>query len=266
MNRKNITILVTLGLMLIAKSLLADSPQEQFFNSDGTRLAYFVAGEGSPVVLLHGFSRSTQKAWIATGIFDQLAANYRVISLDARGHGLSEKPHDPDSYGVVMVDDVARLLDHLSIDQAHVVTYSMGGFIAIKMTTLYPERIKSLVLGGSGWLDTQWDELGPAWEDQANELESGVVDVDDNDPLALAAVLRKEFELRVDEDDFRNWHMPTLAVIGDGDFLLPSVTALVRAVPHIMVDILPGQDHPSALGDPKFAKAVQDFLAVQSGQ
>jgi pimeloyl-ACP methyl ester carboxylesterase len=142
----------------------------------------------------------------------------------------------------------------------------MGGFIAIKMTTLYPERIKSLVLGGSGWLDTQWDEVGPAWEDQADELESGDIEISDNDPLALAAVLRKEFELRVDEDDFRNWHMPTLAVVGDGDFLLPSVTALVRAVPHIRVEILPGQDHGSALGDPKFAKAVQGFLAAQSSR
>lgn len=261
-----IRFLAALGLMLVANALLADSPQEQNFDADGTRLTYFVAGEGPPVVLLHSFSQSTQKDWVATGIFDQLAANYRVIALDARGHGRSEKPHDPDSYGVIMVDDVVRLLDHLRIDQAHVVTYSMGGYIAIKMATLYPERIKSLVLGGAGWIDAQWDVLGPAWEDQANELESESIDDGDNDPLALAAVLRKEYELRVDEEDFRNWHVTTLAVIGDLDFLLPGVTALVRAVPHITVEILPGQDHQSALTDPQFATAVQGFLAAESAR
>jgi pimeloyl-ACP methyl ester carboxylesterase len=266
MNRKSITVLAALGLMLVTKALLADSPQEQNFDADGTRLAYFVAGEGPPVVLLHAFSQSTQKDWVATGIFDQLVANYRVIALDARGHGRSEKSHDPDSYGVIMVDDVVRLLDHLRIDQAHVVTYSMGGYIAIKMATLYPERIKSLVLGGAGWLDAQWDVLESAWEDQANELESEGIDAGDNDPLALAAVLRKEYELRVDEEDFRNWDMPTLAVIGDRDFLLPGVKALVQAVPHITVEILPGQDHQSALGDPQFATAVQGFLAAESAR
>lgn len=180
--------------------------------------------------------------------------------------GRSEKSHDPDSYGVIMVDDVVRLLDHLRIEQAHVVTYSMGGYIAIKMATLYPERIKSLVLGGAGWIDAQWDVLESAWEDQANELESEGVDAGDNDPLALAAVLRKEYELRVDEEDFRNWDMPTLAVIGNRDFLLPGVKALVRAVPHITVEILPGHDHQSALGDPQFATAVRGFLAAESAR
>ena len=185
------------------------------------------------------------------------------FGLDARGHGRSDKPHTPDSYGIKMVHDVARLLDHLEIEQAHIVGYSMGGFIALKMATLYPERISSIVLGGAGWIDSQWDELGPAWENQASELAAAAGEAGDNDPLALAAVLKKEYELKVDEVALRDCTTPSLAIMGEKDFLRPGLDSLAVVMPHLKVEILPGEDHGTTYSAPAFATLVQKFLAKQ---
>ncbi len=74
------------------------------------------------------------------GVTPLLAGRFRVIALDCRGHGASSEPHDTNAYGSEMVADVARLLDELTIDAAHVVGYSMGAEIALNFTTRWPER------------------------------------------------------------------------------------------------------------------------------
>jgi pimeloyl-ACP methyl ester carboxylesterase len=90
-------------------------------------IAYVDVGSGEPVALLHGsFCRLND--WLRHPIHGAwLNAGFRVIAMDARGHGQSDKPHDPAASGPEMADDVARLLDHLGIPQAHVMGYSMGG-------------------------------------------------------------------------------------------------------------------------------------------
>jgi pimeloyl-ACP methyl ester carboxylesterase len=251
-------------LALLLASCGTTQEKEQYFDSDGTQMSFKMAGDGPPVVLLHGFSHSTQEDWITSGVYGKLSQDFQVIGLDARGHGGSGKSHSPDSYGIKMVNDVAHLLDHLEIEQAHIVGYSMGGFIALKMATLYPERVSSIVLGGSGWIDSQWDELGPAWEVQASEFEAKVEEAGDNDPLALAAVLRKEYELKVDEEALGACTMPSLAIMGEKDFLRPGLDALAEVMPHLQVQILPGDDHSTAFSDPAFATLVQGFLAMQT--
>ena len=74
-----------------------------------------------------------------------------MIAIDNRGHGLSDKPHDPQAYGINMVSDVVRLLDHLSIQKAHIVGYSMGGRIASVFLTEHPERVRTATLGAAPW-------------------------------------------------------------------------------------------------------------------
>jgi pimeloyl-ACP methyl ester carboxylesterase len=266
MNLSAISVVTMFTLMLCSKSAFGDAPEEQFFDSGGTRMSFRVAGAGPPVVLLHGFSHSTQEDWVATGIYGLLEQDYQVIGLDARGHGKSETPHAPSRYGVTMVHDVVRLLEHLGIDEAHIVGYSMGGFIALKLAALHPERVSSIVLGGAGWINAQWDELGPAWEAQANELEAEVGATGNNDPFALAAVLRKEYELKVDEEALRGCSMPSLAIMGEQDFLRPSLDALAEVMPHLKVKVLPGQDHLTTLSDPGFATVVRNFLANVSAR
>ena len=94
--------------------------QDNYFDAGGVRLRYVEQGKGDPVVLVHGFT-NTADIWWASGIAQDLARDHRVIALDLRGHGKSDKPHDPAKYGREMGLDIVRLLDHLGIRRAHVV-------------------------------------------------------------------------------------------------------------------------------------------------
>ena len=108
--------------------------EEKSFDSDGVRVAYFDEGQGEAVVLLHGFATSSEEMWtrmpLATTQFVSALKGYRVLAVDFRGHGKSDKPHDPKMYGKELAEDVVRLLDHLKIKKAHVVGYSMGAVVA----------------------------------------------------------------------------------------------------------------------------------------
>src|SRR5204863_10119417 len=118
----------------------------------GVQIQYVDKGRGAPVVLLHGFTGSYARHWEAPGVLDAVeSAGYRVIAMDCRGHGQSGKPHEVAKYGLEMVEDVIRLLDHLHIDRAHVVGYSMGGAIANQLLVRYPARLRSVTLLGAGW-------------------------------------------------------------------------------------------------------------------
>src|SRR5512132_488395 len=96
--------------------------QDKYFDAAGVRLRYVEQGAGEPVVLVHGFT-NTLEIWARNGIVQDLSKTYRVIAFDLRGHGKSDKPHEPARYGREMGIDVVRLLDHLGIQQAHVVGY-----------------------------------------------------------------------------------------------------------------------------------------------
>jgi pimeloyl-ACP methyl ester carboxylesterase len=126
--------------------------EEAFFDSKGVKIHYLGEGRGEFVLLIHGFTASIDLNWRAPGIIKALAQNYRVIALDNRGHGKSEKPHDSKKYGTEMVEDAVRLLDHLKIRKAHVVGYSMGAIITAKLLVTYPDRLLSATLGGQGGL------------------------------------------------------------------------------------------------------------------
>src|SRR5207249_2155515 len=115
-------------------------------------ISYTVEGKGEPVVLIHGLYASAQVNWRAPGVIRILATNHQVIAPDVRGHAASGKPEQESAYGVEMAEDIVRLLDHLKIPKAHIVGYSMGGMITMKLLTRHPDRVKSALLGGMGWL------------------------------------------------------------------------------------------------------------------
>ena len=102
------------------------------FDSDGVGIAYSDEGEGEPILLIHGFASNVAANWGDVGWIGALAAaGRRVIALDNRGHGQSEKLYDPSCYGAPsMAEDARRLLDHLGIARADVMGYSMGARIA----------------------------------------------------------------------------------------------------------------------------------------
>jgi len=131
---------------------LAVSPASQSFDAKGVRIHYLVQGTGEPVVLIHGLYASAALNWRLPGTLAELAGTHRVIALDLPGHGLSDKPAEAAAYGLQMVEDVALLLDHLKVRAAHVIGYSLGGMIALKLIAIHPDRVLSGVLGGMGWM------------------------------------------------------------------------------------------------------------------
>lgn len=130
----------------------AVAPLSQSFEAKGVRIHYLVQGTGEPVVLIHGLYASAAANWQLPGTLAELAGTHRVIALDLPGHGLSDKPGNAAAYGLQMVEDVVLLLDRLKVRSAHVIGYSLGGMIALKLIAIHPDRVLSGVLGGMGWM------------------------------------------------------------------------------------------------------------------
>ena len=223
---------------MLAPSARAQAPEnDTFFDSKGVSIRYVDVGRGEPVVLIHGFSSSLDANWGQTKVIDALSKDFRVVAFDVRGHGKSDKPHDPASYGLAVVEDVTRLMDHLHIPRAHIVGYSMGGAITGKFITLHADRVISAVFGGSaprlGWppqAERDANELAESLEqghgmrplivrllppneprpsDEAIERQSQA-SLGRNDALALAAVQRGNKEQAVTLPEVRALRMPLL--------------------------------------------------------
>ena len=123
------------------------------FDAAGVNIHYTVQGRGEPVILIHGLFVNGVINWGFPGITAALAERAEVIVMDCRGHGLSGKPTGEHDYGLKMVEDVGRLMDHLQLKSAHLIGYSMGAMITLKFASLHPERVRSATLGGSGWME-----------------------------------------------------------------------------------------------------------------
>jgi pimeloyl-ACP methyl ester carboxylesterase len=265
--------------------------QEGSFDSNGVKIHYVVQGQGEPVLLIPGFAVDIQMQWVLPGVIRALAKDYQVIALDNRGHGASGKPHDPKKYGLEMVEDAVRLLDHLKIKKAHVVGYSMGGAIALKLATVHPDRLLSVTLGGMGLLEPSKEPvlralaaslekgqgLGPllVWltpPGTEKPSEQQVKPISDfllarNDAQALAAVVRGSLDqgLEIPPEQLKALRVPMLAVIGSADPFKKEVDELKKRVPRLEVVVVENGDHMSTVFNPLFLKALKGFLA-KTGQ
>jgi pimeloyl-ACP methyl ester carboxylesterase len=246
------------------------------FDSNGVQIHYVDKGRGTPVVLIHGFTGSYARHWEAPGVIDALEkAGYRVLAMDCRGHGESGKPHDAGQYGLEMVRDVVRLLDHLKIARAHVVGYSMGGSIATQLLVRHPDRLLTVTLLGAGWAgedltvtNAQMLALADSFSRRdASFLVRGVnagsangpTDAEvaalsaalfaRNDADALAAAARGMTPLYdVSRDSLRSTQVPVLALIGELDALnMEAVKRMKGVVPALEVIELPGATHASSV-------------------
>jgi pimeloyl-ACP methyl ester carboxylesterase len=170
---RNITVLILVGLMLVGLGAQTKAPADKWFDSNGLRLRYVEAGTGTPVILVHGYTRSLESNWIAPGVFADLSKDHRVIAYDMPGHGKSEKSYKPSAYGD-MASDPIRLMDHLGIKRAQLLGYSMGGGVVAKAAVIHPERLITAILGGhSGY--REWEPEDEKYnEDAARELATDV--------------------------------------------------------------------------------------------
>ena len=261
------TGLVTLGLLVAVSACLGcgyaapgQSTQDRFVDSDGVRIRFHVSGKGPPVVLIHGFGESLE-VWHQRGVVRALSPHYTVIAMDVRGHGRSNKPHDPKSYGTELSGDVDRLLRHLGATKAHIVGYSMGALVALDFAVLHQEHALSVVLGGAGWNPP---ETLDGFRQQAEAFEKGAVPVREGDDAeALAAMLRG---LRVlNEEEVRSIQVPVAVLIGTNDRFMPNVRRLSGVLPDLKVIEIPDADHATAPGHPKFAEELLAFLQEQNG-
>lgn len=262
-----------------------EATTQSFTASDGVEIHYIVEGRGDPVVLLHGITGTAASNWGGAGIIGRLAEEFQVIAVDQRGHGMSGKPHDPASYGERMALDVVDLLDHLRLQQAHVVGYSMGGFITMKLVALAPDRLMSAVVGGAGWSSPElrdqamfdalaasleagkgggplveflWPGEEPPTPEQVQAI--GQAMVASNDQMALAAVVRGMAALDVNAELLRINKVPTLNIIGSDDPLKPNADALVDVMQEHRLHVIEGANHMTTLNSPEFLDTVRAFF------
>ena len=285
MKRFSILAILTATLLVVVPLAVAE---DAFFDSDGVQIHYQVEGEGEPVVLIHGFTASTATNWIGPGIFQALAKDYRVIGIDMRGHGKSGKPHGKENYGAKMPKDVINLLDELGIAKAHIMGYSMGGFITINILCNYPDRVISAIPGGAGWLRPGgtvsdgsdaiaealengsglrplFDQLTPAGEpampkEQVEAISQMLMAT--NDPIALASVIRGMGDLQVTKAQLKANRVPTRAIIGEIDPLREGVTEMEQVMSALEVVVVDGADHMTAFGNPAFLEAAQQHFGA----
>jgi pimeloyl-ACP methyl ester carboxylesterase len=274
-----------LASLLVALAASAAGPArttDTTFTSAGVRIHYVESGAGAPVVLIHGWSADSQM-W--DSLRTQLAPKYRVIAMDCRGHGKSGKPHEPGAYGIEMVNDVVRLLDHLGIERANVVGYSMGGSIALKMLETRPERLLSVTSGASQGFrasDDQWDSLvvkkllarmplsqamiesaPPGMPPPSPEQRAMMKQMDAaQDSRALGAQRAGNPGLYVDYKRLAERHVPVLLIVGGNDHP-ERFDELRKTLPNDTLVVIPGAQHGDAADRPEFADALEVFLAKQ---
>jgi pimeloyl-ACP methyl ester carboxylesterase len=244
------------------------------FESDGVRLHYELHGpeSGLPVVLVHGFASDYQLNWVGTRWQEALiGAGYRVIGLDCRGHGRSDKPHDPAAYAIdVLAADVRRLLDELHVAAAYYIGYSMGARIGLHSILDFPDRLRRAVLGGLGSSGAveEAEQIARALRGGAPESASAhsfqkfASARSINDLEALAACMEGlGLSPQLDTERLATIHTPILLVAGDQDAIAHEVGELARRIPTATLVTIPGRDHMSTVPARRFKEAALEFLA-----
>ena len=218
------------------------------FDSAGVKIHYIEQGTGEPVILIHGLYASGQLNWGAPGIIADLAKHYRVIALDCRGHGESGKPSGEGDYGVRMVEDVVRLMDHLDLRSAHLIGYSMGGMIALKLAVTHPDRVRGAILGGMGWLSTG-SHLQQFWENAGGRGKG------------KSALLHGFAEFAVTADEVKAIKAPLQVIVGERDPCRQLyVNPLVKLRPDISAHLIAGAGHLDCVIKPEFKAELNAAL------
>jgi pimeloyl-ACP methyl ester carboxylesterase len=243
------------------------------FKNGDVEIAYLDEGAGEPIVLVHGFASTKEVNWVQPGWVSALSrAARRVVALDNRGHGASSKLYDAAAYhSVAMAGDIRALLDHLQIERADIMGYSMGARITAFLAVKHAERVRSAILGGLGWrlvegvglpesiaealeapsLDDVQDPTGRMFRAFAEQTKS--------DLRALAACIRGSRQTLTCEE-VGAIRSPVMVAVGTKDLVAGSAQALAALIPGARALDIPNRDHMLAVGDKVYKAGVIDFL------
>ncbi len=240
---------------------------EKLNSFDDIELAYWDQGEGDPVVLLHGFTANSHINWELPGIAGELLkSGRRVIMMDARGHGESDKPHASYSYwNRAMAQDVGRLAEYLMLYDYDIVGYSMGAKVAIEAAHMFG-RIRSLTLAGLHMYEKDWTLSDKERKRKVKNM------LDDNpkekDEYRLFAEKtggdRKAFAARLEGNiypEFSHWdlqkiHLPVLVINGQREY---DATKAAGFFPNARAVSLRA-NHVTLLRNKNFSNEVISFL------
>jgi pimeloyl-ACP methyl ester carboxylesterase len=230
--------------------LAADEPRPQFFDAKGVKIHFVAKGRGEPVVLIHGLHSSAEINWGIPGIIADLARDHRVIALDLPGHGRSARPEDETAYGLQVIEDVVLLLDHLKIAKAHVVGYSLGGMVALKLIAKHPDRALSGTIGGMGWLregsrlQQLWGRM-PAREGRRTP----------------SAFVRSIGQFALTEDELKTITVPVKIIVGDRDPVERLYVAPLRQVQRTWPVVeIEDAGHVNCIMTPQFRREIVGWV------
>lgn len=257
-----------------------------YANNNGVRIHYETDGQGPPLVLQHGMTQ-TLRSWYDSGYVDGLKQDYRLILVDARGHGQSDKPHEPQAYELkTRVNDILAVMDDAGVDRAHYMGFSLGGRIGFGIAMNALERFHSLIIGGMSALPSldafdpqqQADLLRKGMEAYVAEAETreGPLPADRkavllaNDAKALAASILAPRGTDGIENLLPKLNVPCLLYCGDADGFYAGAKESAQMIPNAVFATIPGLDHgqTSRAGDQvlphvtKFLKTVTEKIGA----
>jgi pimeloyl-ACP methyl ester carboxylesterase len=272
-----------LVVLLVVVALTGAHAEDRSLMSNGVNLRYIVEGQGPPVVLIHGLTVDSDWQWAEPGIIKALAKNYRIIAMDCRGHGKSDKPHEPAVYGIEMVEDVRRLLDHMKIKKAHIVGYSLGGAIALKFLVTHPGRCSSVILGETAVYHEHYDFSAEDKAARNSALVSSPEQVMPKPPpgapadvvrrreawigirhafKAYAAVFQSLSALRVTDAELRSNQVPTLGLFCAANSQEEYLTKHLANFKSAFI----GGTHQDAFHRPEFINDLTAFLSAETAK
>ena len=258
-------------------SELTRMPDPQLvYAADGTRLATYTWGDADApvVVIVHGFASNARDTWVLTGWVRELTrAGYRVLAVDQRGHGASDKPHEPSAYAIgTLVADVETVMDTYLVDEAFYLGYSLGARVGWEVVRDLPQRIERAVLGGvPDGIPLERLDLGQVrkYVDDGMQVTDGTTlnyialteRVPGNDLRALLALAEgMRATGTVDPDPENAPTRPILFATGSEDAIIAGSRTLADAAPNAQFFEIPGRHHFNAPGSRDFKKAALEFL------
>jgi pimeloyl-ACP methyl ester carboxylesterase len=257
-------------IILLSSFLVFQNPQNEsnFFKSfDGVKIAYTDEGNGTPVILIHGFisnGSSWSHAQLKQDLVDQ---GYRVIVPDLRGNGNSDKPHNPEAYqNNSEIKDLMALADHLKLRKYIAIGYSRGSIVVAKLLT-QDSRIEKAVLGGMGldFTNPEWGRrkmFAEAFGEPAkiNDVTAGAVNYAKSVGADFRALhLLQEYQPVTSIQELKKIKTRILVIAGDEDLDNGSPAELQQILQNGILKIVRG-NHNNTANTAAFSSAVMDFL------